>query len=273
MKLKRKVFPMRKMQWIGAAFILCSTLFAAELRTWTDENGKKFEGRFDKELFGDVLIRDENRRNHFIPIKKLSPEDREYIYNNVPPEVEIKFTRNVRQRPEQEWTILGDKTFLYTCTVDVEKTSALPYKRYLMAELFLLAEERDGPNLIIMERTESKFRFPEEEERPVHTFKVVDVPFRQFRNLWAQEVSTDRGEDYLGYLVAVSDEDENLITYKTDLSVDWLVEDIPQTVTELRNLAIQGRGSVRSRHFDDFFSKVDPPRVPWHKRTIPVGGR
>jgi hypothetical protein len=257
---------MRKMQWIGAALLLCSTLFAAELRTWTDEDGKQFKGRFDKELFGDVLVRDENRRNHFIPIKKLSPADRAYIYNNVPPEVEIKFTRDIRQRPTMEWTIVGDKTFLYTCTVEIKKKSILPYKKNLMAELFLLAEERDGPNYVIVHREASNFTFPDERDA-THTFTAVDVPFRQYYNHWAADAATDRGVEYIGYFVAVSDEDKNLIEYKTDVSVDWLVEDIPRTVTELRNLAIQGRGSVYSRHFDDFFSKVDPPRVPWHKRT------
>lgn len=257
---------MKKWQWISAVLILSNVLFAAELRMWTDENGKQFEGRFDKELFGDILVRDKDGGKHFIAGDKLSLEDREYIYNNIPPEVEIDFTRKIRQRPTMEWTIAQDKTFLYTCAVEIEKESELPYKGHLMAELFLLAEERDGPNLVIAAREVSNFMFPEGRDA-VHTFKAVDVPFRQYYNHWARDAATDRGIEYIGYLVAVSDEDKNLIAYKTDLDVEWLTEDIPRTVSELRNLAIQGRGSIYSRHFDDFFSKVDPPRVPWHHRT------
>lgn len=237
----------------------------AEMRTWTDREGKKVQAAFRRELFGDLQLVDERGQTFEVRLEDLSDEDREHVKKNIPPGIESTVRWNSERRPELDWTIAGDRTDLYTFTVRLRKTTQLPYTGTLTAELFVLAEENDGDNYIVMHREVQEFVFPDE-RRAVFEFKVEDVPFRTYISGWAREAATTRGQSYFGYVIAVSDAEDQLIFAEANRRVSWLTNDMERTVRGLRRIAIDGRGSIFSRHFNTQFRKTQTPRVPWHRR-------
>jgi hypothetical protein len=250
--------------WIGL-FVFCG-LASAEVRGWEDNKGHRFKAEFVQELFGDIMLKEANGHTRMIKLDDLSSKDQAYLFQHASPTIEINLTKTIRKRPEMEWTIPEDVTTLYTCMVRINKISELPYKGKLTAELFLLATEVDGENYILIQREKSEFVFPEG-KRSQHEFQAKDVQLRRYNASWAATASRYRGAEYFGYLIAVSDDQGRIISSKTDIKdADWITGDISTSVEGLRKLAINGRGSVYSRHFDTTFEKTEVPRIPWHKR-------
>lgn len=250
--------------WIRL-LVFCN-LASAELREWEDKNGNRYKAEFVQELYGDIELKDASGDTKLIKLSSLSTKDQAYIFGNVPPEISIEFAKSIRKRPEMEWTIPEDVTTLYTCSVKLRKISELPYTEKLTAELFLLATEVDGDNYILVHREKVGFTFPEEKISQVE-FYATDIPIRRYHCTWAVIASRYRGAEYFGYLITVSDEKGQIVANKTDIKdADWLSDDLAASVEGLRRLAINGRGSVYSRHFDTTFEKVVVPRIPWHKR-------
>lgn len=252
-------------------FILCCCIWSQascyEARVWTVAPGKYVKASYERMIFGRIQIRDEKKKQVQIPFDQLSKMDRQYIEMKVPPLFEINFRKKSRIRKLMEWTINGDRTTLYDCTVSLTKKSPLPSKAKLTVELYMVGEEVDGDHYILVQRDTSKFVFPEG-KKSVYEYVVNEVPFRRYEASWAQQSSKFRGETYLGYMVVVLDSQGGLITYDTDMKTqNWLKEDVPGGIQKLRTLAIEGRGSVRSRHFDEKIRKARLPRIKWHKRT------
>ncbi|MGE4488580.1 MAG: hypothetical protein AB7E95_03430 [Kiritimatiellales bacterium] len=240
---------------------------SAEMRMWTDESGNRFKGEFDKELFGDIRVKGEDRKSHMIPMDKLVKEDWEYILNKVPPRIEASVSKSIRKKPEMDWTIEQDVTQLYTFKVTLTKTSRLPYKGVLTAELFLFGDEVDGDNYVLVHREKTDFTFPDARDSIVE-YQVADIHYRKYYASWAVTESRFRGIEYIGYLLAVSDSDGKLVYTDCDVAdSDWITGDIEKSLEGLRKIAYDGRGSVYSRHFNKRFRKVMVPRIPWHKRT------
>jgi hypothetical protein len=262
--------PVRSSWLIVLFFSVCGCLFA-EMRMWTDPDGSRFAGEFSKELFGEALINDANGRQHFIKVEQLSKSDLDYIQYHVPPEVDINVKFETRQLPKTEWSREDDNTTLYTFTVMLRKTSEMPYRGQLTAELFVIADERVEivkDDYVLMQRGREDFIFSQDSDNS-YEFTVRDIPFESYRANWIEVAnSVNRGKAYLGYILAVSDSQARVVAYKTDIrNHNWLTEDISRSVTELSKLYKDHRGSVESRHFDDSFRKIETPRVPWFRRT------
>jgi hypothetical protein len=237
------------------------------LRMWTGEDGKRFEGTFVRELLGRVQIRDTKDQLQMISVDKLAKADLKYLQESIVPEVDIKIRKETDLKPEMEWTISGDKTTLYTCKITIEKKSDMDCKTGLTAELYLIADEEDGDNYILIERAENKFVFPEGRDSKIEWI-VEKIPIRRYFSGWAVTSAKWRGGTYLGYIVTVLDPKGNVVASKTDISnVDWMDDGLPAAVEKLRQLAYEGRGSVYSRHFDSKIRKSRLPRIEWHKRT------
>ncbi len=244
---------------------LCASLFA-EMRVWTDAKGEPVTGEFERELFDDILIRDAKKKTHLLPKETLSPQDVHYIHHQVHPEIEIDVVKKSRRRIEQEWVHPLDNTQLYTCTVRLKKKSRFTCKDTLTAELYIIADETDGDNYILIQRDTIRFVFPEHKKSD-YEFTVRDIPVRNYFH--GGTIQWTREAVYRGYIVAVFDSRGQFITYKTDLSeMDWLRGDIPSGIEKLQDLAVQGRGSVFSRHFDESLEKSAVPRMPWQIITI-----
>jgi hypothetical protein len=262
---------MRMMKAVNLFFLVCLLcgLSIAQTRIWRTSDGAVYEGAFEKMVMRKAHIRNSAGNLHLLPMEELSPPDLEYIYKNVPPEVRIIFRKKDRQQPLMDWSIDEDVTTLYTCQVRLINQSPFPSQVKLTAELFVFGEEVDGDNYVLVHREQSAFVFPKG-KKSQHEFAAVDIPFRYYYAGWADKdgAGKHRGVTYLGYLVAVSDSQGNLIATDTDLSSQrWLREDLPKSVEKLREIAVNGRGSVFSRHFDDKLRKRTVPRMPWYFRS------
>ena len=255
-----------------AAALLCGggVSLSAETRMWTGPDGKQFEGTYDKSLIGDVLIKDVKGKRHFLSINQLVKSDQDYIYSLVPPTVEIELEYETRQQPKTKWSRDDDDVTFYTFTATLEKESRLPYRGRLSAELFVLADERSvlaKDHLVLMSYTKKNFTFPEQKVSQ-YQFSVPDVLFNAYRASWVQGSVVERGKDYLGYILVISDSTGQMVAFDTDIAnFGWLLKDKPHTVEGLRRLYHENRGSIESRHFDELFRKIAPPRIPWFQRT------
>ena len=253
------------------AVLLAGLSFSAEMRVWTDAEGTLFEGTYYKELLGGILVKDAKGKNRRILLEQLSVADRNYIEHHVPPDVDAKAGYKTRRLPRTEWSRDDDYTTLYTFDVTIKKTSKLPFKGRLSAELFVIGSERSldsRTRAVLMNYSKTRFVFPDG-KNPVYEFAVPDVSFHEYRAGWVQLSGVvNRGKDYLGTIITVLDESGGILFVDTNIpGYKWLTDDLPQSVEKLRQLAINNKGSEESRHFNDSFEQIDPPRIPWFQRT------
>jgi hypothetical protein len=262
----------KKMMKTVSLFILVCVLCgssAAETRIWQTVDGTVYEGSFEAIVFRKARIRDSAGDVHLVPIKELSPADLKYVSLNVAPKMSIRVRKKNRQRPFMDWSIDDDVTSLYTYTVRLTETSDFHSKAKLSAELFVIGEEVDGDNYVLMHRELSDFVFPEE-KKSIYEFRTAEIPFRHYYAHWANQgdAGKNRGVTLLGYLVAVFDSKGTLIATDTNLGkMRFLSEDFPKSIEKLNELYTQGRGSSFARHFDATFRRRMVPRMPWHERT------
>lgn len=258
---------MKKFQWIFLAATLLGFPGLAEMRVWTGEDGELFEGEFQRELLGRVQVLDAKGEKRLMSLEKLSIADLNYLKKNVVPDVEITCRKSSTIRPPLEWTIRGDQTLLYTCDVTLEKKSDMDSSSKLTAELYVIAEEVDGDNWVLVHREAKKFVFPEGRHSS-YSFTVDGIECRRYDARWAKQSRKWRGWTYLGYVVVMLDQKGQIAAHKTDLATeDWMELGIPVVVERLRKLAVDGRGSVYSRHFGKDVEKSKLPRIEWHART------
>lgn len=247
---------------------------AAEMRIWTAEDGSKFRGEFTRELLGKIQVRDADGKLHLMPVDNLSKADLHYLQTTICPDVKIEFRKKSRIRPFLEWTIQGDRTTLYTCTVNVFKKSDMDSKVKLTVELYVIGEMVDSKDWVLVERASSKFVFPEG-KKSTYTFEAKDIPCRKYLASWANDGHPNfwRGIEYLGYIAVVLDPKGNVIAHKSDLETEnWMEPGIQPVVDKLRALYMQGRGSQFSRIFNEKIQKASVPQVPWYTRTKNPGG-
>lgn len=260
-----------RMVWLAVVFVNASLSYSAETRTWTDATGARIEGIYNKELLGGVQIKDQEGKSHLIRMEQLSKVDLDYITYHVPPKARAKVDVETQVPPRTAWATANYETTDYRFSVNVEKTSKLPYKGRLSSELFVVAKERSvqrDNRLVLMGRVNSRFVFPEDES-DLYESPVSSILFIAYRAGWINVPSAmTRGKEYLGYIIAISDSSGSIIFCDTDITgVKWLTDDLLLSVEKLRGLYVDHPGSVESRHFNDSFKKISPPRVPWFKRT------
>ena len=256
---------MKRNQSIIAVLVLCSSIFA-DVRIWIGADGQPIEGSFRRELLGRIQIEDTKGQLHLIPVEDLTRGDLLYLQKKIPPEVDISYKAKNRRKPEMEWTINGDSTILYTCTVTIDKKSDLDSKMQMTAELYVIAEAVDADNWVLQRYEKKSFVFPEGRDSSFE-FTVSDIGFRNYNENWGGQPNHPRGEDYLGYLIVLLDDKGRVTDFKTDLKNEpWLADGVDSAVEKLRALAIEGRGSKYSRHFNADIKKVKISPIKWWQR-------
>lgn len=247
-----------------------SRLLAFEARVWAAETEKQVIGIFSRELLGGVQVRDRRGRARLLRFDELTAADRNYIKFRVPPEVSVDLGYKTRMLQRTELARDDDFTTLYTFTVSVDKKSKLPYLGTLTVELFIIGNERlvdDGSRLVLMDYRINTFEFPEGKDAR-YEFIVPDIPFNTYRAEWVLEQSAqNRGKTYQGAIVAVFDKEGGLIVCKSDFRIDWLTDNLSNSIEKLRRLYKEFPGHYESRHFNSSFIRLDPPRIPWFRRS------
>ena len=262
-----------QMKRIGrvAVFLCVIQSLTAEARVWGGLSETRVEGTFHKELFGGVLIKDQKGKTQLVRFEQLSKADLRYLESCVPPSVELDVDFKTRELPKTEWSREDDDTILYTFTVTVEKKSKLPYQRQLTAELFIIGDERaveSDRRSVLMHYKKMRFAFPDQKDA-VCELIVPDVTFNAYRANWImRQDAAERGKTYFGYILVILDSNGGVVSCDTDLPQrTWLAKDLPYGAEKLRELYAAHAGSCETRHFNDSFKKIAPPRIPWFQRV------
>lgn len=247
------MYSLRLIMMFFFSFILAGSAY--ELRVWEDVDGNRFEGRFVKELFGKLTVEAEDGSTKTFELENLSELDQKYLRVKVPPKaelaVEVKST-SIEPRPmtiEKEMQMDA-----YQVNVKVTKKSQRPFTSRLKAEIFLIAEEVEGDNYVLLERTEKEFLMPTISKGTEVELKSKIAKTLKFRD---EMSSALKGEDFKGYLAVISSMEGEIVLLNSNLPA-WLED--PQVIQNLRELSITGAPSVYSRHFDKTGKKVPPPR-------------
>jgi len=233
-------------------FFLFASTQAAEIRTWEDTQGNRYEAEFIRELFDKVTLRDMQGKEYRIAVEDFSEHDQKYLRVEVPPVVkfDVRTTITVPPKPEENWDMDNDKIKNFRSKVRVEKVSRRLFTSRIRAEIFHIAKEIDGENYVLLGKTESSFLLGEHNDN-MHTFTSDPVQTKVYTEYTGVD---QRGWEYIGYVLAISDKLGNITQVESE--VKWLEDKVPQ----LRELYTRGAVSVYSRHFDK--ETVQKTKVP-----------
>ena len=230
---------------------------AYELRTWRDKDGAEFKGRFYLEMFGKLTIETESGEKRVLAIADMSDFDKKYVRVMIPPKIEVKVrTKSFRIPDRPQFYPRPEVNESYTVIARITKKSQRPFTSRLKAELFLVAEEIVGDSHVLMSYTEGDFLLLEEQDFE-HEFKSKPTKVSSYEDLLTKR---KRGDVYKGYLLVISSMQGDVVAIESNLP-SWMQE--PVVVGNLRELAIRGAASIRSRHFGKDGKKVPPSRPPY----------
>lgn len=265
MCIKRSTF-----HWLlPACCLFAGLLFASDLRLWCANSEKHIEAVYLRPLLGGVQVRDAAGKKHLIRFDELSGADLNFLALRVTPEVDVDVDYTTRQLPRTEWTRDDDYTTLYRFKVSIKKTSRLPYRGKLFAEVFVLGNERlvdSDSRLVLMSYHRNRVDLSGERSE-AYEFSTPETLFNIYEARWIKlQSAMSRGKTYAGVIVTVLDPAGDLIACESELKEDWLTDDLSQTILNLRRLYQEHPGSFESRHFNTSFRKLEPPRIPWFQR-------
>jgi hypothetical protein len=190
-----------------------------------------------------ALLRNANGKEIRLSLKQLSEEDRKLIQLEIPPVVEISFSKKTKQRRYTPDLFNNElpSTFYTTFSASVKQTSSGSYDHELKAEFFAIGSEIQGDNYILLDRQEHRFVLTNENERSTkfkgQVLQLTDYQIKQFR----------RGRKYVGYLVVITDSRDKIIAHET--SKKWLFENLEN----LKQIPV-------GRYFDKTCTRVGPTR-------------
>lgn len=253
---------MKKTKW--TVLVLLAVVCAAsayEMRTWQDTDGTEFQGRFYREMFGKLTIETEEGEKKVLDISDLSELDKKYVRVMVPPLIEVEVRTKTTPIPDRpQFYPRPEKNLNHVVSAQIIKKSQRPFTSRLEAELFLVAEEFEADNYILLSYTKGDFLLLEEKDDQ-YVFKSKTTRTSSYEDLLTKNT---RGEVYMGYLLVISSMQGEVIALHSSLP-KWMQQ--PELIDNLRELAVRGAPSVRSRHFDKTGKKTPPPRPryvqPW----------
>lgn len=191
-----------------AAVVLVSAALSAaraELRIWTDQNGKTIEAEHVRTLSGQVVLRLTDGSEIRVSLDALSDLDRKYAVLQSPP----KLTIQVSADADRSNTSIGRRKQIQqeevSAEVTVSKSGSSSYEASLRAEVALIGRPEQNGGYIILDRKSAAFSFTDTDE---FSFQSGVVSLSQ------KEARTERGVEYNGYVAAVYDEADKLLEVK-----------------------------------------------------------
>lgn len=238
---------------------------AFELRTWEDTDGNQFEGRFLRELFGKLTIESEDGSTKVFRLENLSELDQKYLRVMVPPKIEanVKVQSAVIPPLEEPFIKKDLENQKHKAVVSITKKSQRPFTSRLRGEIFLIAQEVEASNYVLLNRTEVDFLLPSVSKGAEVTFESTPAKTVIFRDTMS---SAMKGEESVGYLLVISTLQGETVLMDSNLP-SWIEDE--NVIENLRDLAIRGAASVCSRHFDKTGKKIPPPRPAQRGPTAP----
>lgn len=246
---------MRNISFILLVLFSCGVVAQAyDLREWEEVDGARVKGRFVRELFGKLTIDADDGNQSVLKIADLSDVDKKYIRVMIPPKIEGVIRVPSRRLPKRPADLPRDDIEEVRCLVaTLSKKSQRPFTSRLNIEAFLVADEYESGNYILLGRDLDTFLFTEEKGYK-YTYKSKESRCTLFS---MGDTGERKGEVYKGHIFIVSSMQGDVIFTHSDLP-KWMQE--PEMVEKLRELSVRGAPSVCSRHFNKAGEKVCPPR-------------
>lgn len=238
--------------WILLGVVTLSQAY--DLREWEDVKGNRFKGRFVRELFGKLTIEDDDGNESVLEIEDLSDVDKKYIRVMIPPKIEAVVRSQSKTLPKRPADLTRDDIEdVYWIVAEISKQSQRPFTSRLNIEVFLVAEEHEADNYILLGRFTDSFLLVKEKDYK-YTYKSEKVQCTLFSQVGSGE---RKGEDYKGHVFIITSLGGDVVFMHSNLPT-WMQQ--PELLEKLRELSIRGAPSVRSRHFNKQGEKTPPPR-------------
>ncbi|MDF7799275.1 SHD1 domain-containing protein [Pontiellaceae bacterium B1224] len=181
-------------------------------RIWTTLAGQTLEAEFMTSVGGNAILKTANRKQIKVPLSGLSEEDREYITLEMPPKLDINFSKTTKPRkfgPTYNAKELTARGNFYTFSTRIKQTSTRPYGQPLTAEFFAIGDEIGGQKNILLDYQKKTFTLTEENDYSVEfggpPVELLDYVINEER----------RGKRYGGFLVVIKDARGEVIAYQT----------------------------------------------------------
>jgi len=184
----------------------------AEMRIWSDRDGKQVAAEFSKEAFGKVFLRDVTGKMIPIDVENLSSNDAKYIRTMVSPKIEVKVVTKTKSVKANEYNNDLQQMWIVTETIQIRKTSSPRFDGKLSGEVYLVGKDIVSDRYVMLCRERFSPAFSEEKNKN-YEFSVSAEVCR-FEDYNGQ----DRGYEYAGHLVVVFGPQGDRLATATDLS-------------------------------------------------------
>ncbi|MBI9021235.1 MAG: hypothetical protein JEZ10_08290 [Verrucomicrobia bacterium] len=239
---------LKKQILAGVAVVLLHGAAFAEIRVWHDKDGNYFEGEFVREQLGKVYFKDTSRQTRSIEVTNLAPQSLGYIRTMIPPELEIDFSKNEKNKERNENASPQDQIVVVTGTVKISPAGRTSFEGILRGELYLVGAEVATDDYMMMAKESFPIRFPAERNPSVEfTMSAIARVYEEYNG------SQTRGRNYEGYVVVILGPNGDVI--KTETNLSWLDDEEFEAFRKL---------PVRS-FFDEDCRKRSVPRPNYYE--------
>lgn len=226
---------------ICIALFLSWTVICAESRVWTLANGRTFEAEFMTVIGGEVSLKNPKGKLIKVPEKKFSEADLKFIQLEMPPQLDINFSKKSKQRIFPFSLSALPNSSYFDFGVTIKQLSTKPYDQELKAEYFAIGDEAAGDLHILLDYQTRNFFLTKENNRTVE-FSGETV------ELLVYELNTQkRGKKFRGYLVLITDARGKIIAHKATSKFFY------ENLENLRTVPI-------GKYFDETCTRVSPTR-------------
>lgn len=216
--------------WALCMGLSCSSV--AAIRFWHTLDGKEFQGEFSKVFLDKVYFKGPDGQSFSVKEETLVDTDLTAIKSLIPPEIQIKFSKNevVNTDLPRDYDsgIWDDYEVEVSARVVVKKMGKLPYHGVLRGEVYLIAEEIATDDYRLFAKKGFSISFPDK------TTEVECQLSESVRNYFMRG-EYPRGAHYKGYVVIVEDLNGKMLAFKSDLN--WMDE---ENIPALRKISCPG---------------------------------
>ncbi|MEN8255279.1 MAG: SHD1 domain-containing protein, partial [Verrucomicrobiota bacterium] len=221
------------------------------LRTWTLVDGRTLEAEFVNLFGGKVVLKNAKGKIKKVPREQLSAEDIEHAELTRPPDIDINFLNSLKTVSFSG----GFYDFYFWYRYDeqhghfglqLKQTSAGDYNHELKVDMFVVGQQREGNQYLLLDRQQFTFN-PVEEDRFFEFRSKRKVELQDYPDYYKHMV---HGDKYVGYLVTVTDKRGVVIT--TAGPKKWLAENLDS----LKKLKV-------GNYFDKSCARTFPDRPPF----------
>ena len=214
-----------------------------KMRQWMLEGGRTFNAEFVTYIGGKVSLKNKKGKLFKVPMDQFSGEDLRFIQLEMPPILDINFSKSTKQRIFP-FTLSNQipRSSYFTFKTTIKKMSTKPYDQELTAEYFAIGGEFGGEAHILLDYRKESFFLNKENGRKF-TFSGNPVELIDYASKNGQR----RGEKFVGHLVVVTDVRGEIIAHAGSSKIFF---------KNLKNL----RGIPVGKYFDDSCIRIGPAR-------------